>query len=88
MKYMIITRETAERRLVDYDEALRIALGSYKDNDMTRDMLTIPNNVQCVFSTILIREDNGDFEKPIGAYNLTPEGISYDIHGNHKKGGE
>lgn len=88
MKYMIINRETAERRLADYDEALRIALGSYRDNDMTRDMLTIPNHIQCVFSTILVREGGGDFETPVGAFNELPEGIEYDEDGNHKKGGE
>ena len=88
MKYMIINRETAERRLATYEEALRIALGSYRDNDMTRDMLKIPNNIQCVFSTILVRDDRVVFTDPIGAYNLTPEGVEYDEDGNHKKGGE
>lgn len=88
MKYMIIDRETAKRRLATYEEALRIARGSYRDNDMTRDMLKIPNNIQCLFSTILVREDDGVFEEPIGAYNLTPEGVEYDEDGNRKKGGE
>lgn len=88
MKYMIINRETAERRLATYEETLRIALGSYRDNDMTRDMLKIPNNVQCVFSTILVREEDDDFDEPLGIYGQLPEGVEYDEDGNHKKGGE
>lgn len=88
MKYMIINRETAERRLATYEEALRIALGSYRDNDMTRDMLKLPNHIQCAFSTILVREEDDDFDEPLGIYGQLPEGVEYDEDGNYKKGGE
>ena len=41
---------------ISYEEALGTLLTTYKDNDMTRDLLTVPNNIQCRFSTIYVEE--------------------------------
>ena len=32
---------------ITYEQALNTLLNDYRDNDMTRDMLTIPNNIRC-----------------------------------------
>ena len=42
---------------VSYDEALNTLLGSYKDNEITREMLTIPNFIPCGFSEIAVSEE-------------------------------
>lgn len=45
-----------ERKEITYDKALSILLGTFRDNDMTRDMLTTANNIACHFSTVYVEE--------------------------------
>ena len=37
---------------VSYDDALRTLLGTYLDNDLTREMLTVVGEIPCMFSVI------------------------------------
>ena len=41
---------------ISYEDAIRVLLGSYKDNKMTREMLAIPNEIPCMFSTVYVEE--------------------------------
>lgn len=70
---------------IGYDEALDTLLTTYKDNDMTRDMLKIVNRIQCRFSEITIENDCGDGNAVVlmaGMYNMLPLGEAYDDDGN------
>lgn len=68
-----------------HDEALHILLGTYRDNDMTRDMLTITNRIQCRYSYIEVvedpREDGLNLALMPGLYNMLPDGCEYDESG-------
>ena len=74
-----------ERFEIDYDTALETLLTTYRNNDMTRDMLTIPNNIQCRFSTVYV-EDDSNPKMPMvlmaGLFNQLPMDTEYDEDGN------
>lgn len=72
MKYRKRNRETGEWSDITYDEALSILLGTWKDNEMTRSMLTIPNNIQCMFSDIFVQGDDG-MVLMSGLWNIVPD---------------
>lgn len=82
MKYERIIDE--EREEITKEKALDILLGSYRDNDMTRDMLEIPNRIQCMFSTIEVKSDDGMILMA-GLYNMLPNNYLYDDAGNRVK---
>ena len=65
---------------ITYDRALAILLTTYRDNDMTRDMLTIPNQIPCRYSRVSVRD--GDMVSMAGLYCLLPMGNEYDEDGN------
>lgn len=69
---------------VSYDEALNVLLGTFRDNDMTRDMLTIPNNIQCRYSTIYVEDHSGKMPMVLmsGLFNMLPMDAEYDDNGN------
>ena len=74
------------RQEITYDEALNILLGTWKDNDMTRDMLTIPNRIQCMFSCVDVEDYQDDKNIMVlmaGMYNMLPMNVAYDEDGNH-----
>lgn len=74
------------RQEISYDEALNILLGTWKDNDMTRDMLTIPNRIQCMFSYVDVEDHKGGNEIMVlmaGCYNILPPDVTYDDNGMH-----
>ena len=53
---------------------------------MTRDMLTIPNNIETVFSTIYVEDQQPHGMTMVlmsGLYNQLPMGVEYDEDGNH-----
>lgn len=74
-----------ERIAITYDKALDIMLGTWKDNDMTRDMLQMPNNIQCMFSDIFVEEmtKDGTMVLMAGMWNMLPMDTEYDKEGNH-----
>ena len=41
---------------VTYDEALQTMIGSYKDNDITREMLQKAGKYNCLFSIITVTD--------------------------------
>ena len=76
MKYYKQFHGYSEWSEITKEKAEDIILGSFKDNDATRSMLTIPNRIQCMFSTIEVRSEDGMVAAP-GLYNLLPDGIEY-----------
>lgn len=88
LKYFRQDKLDHSRNEITYEEALHIMLGTWKDNDMTRDMLTIPNTIQCRFSIIEVEDHKGDGDIMVlmaGMYNMLPMNIDYDEDGNHLK---
>lgn len=69
-----------ERKEITYDEALFTLLGSWKDCDLTRDLLTIPNRIQCGFSYVEVEDDKGNSVVD-GVYNMLPMNVYYDDNG-------
>lgn len=73
------------RKEITYEQALDTLLTTYRDNDMTRDMLTIPNNIICRFSTVYVEDhpENGMVMVLMaGLQNNLPMGAEYDEEGN------
>ena len=88
LKYFRQDKLDHSRNEITYEEALHIMLGTWKDNDMTRDMLTIPNRIQCMFSQIDVEDHLGGHNIMVlmaGMYNMLPMNIDYDEDGNHLK---
>ena len=73
-----------ERKEITYDEALDTLLTTYRDNEMTRDMLSIPNNIQCRFSTVYVEDHSGKMPMVLmsGLFNMLPDDVEYDDSGN------
>lgn len=71
---------------ITYNEALDLLLTIYRDNDMTRDMLTIPNRIRLRYSEIVVKAVDDEYPIPIvamaGYYNLLPDDVEYDDDGN------
>ena len=84
LKYFKRYHWETERIEIDHEEALRTVLGTYKDNDMTRDMLTIPNNIYCYFSMVYVEDHSGKIPMVLmsGLQNELPMGEEYDEEGN------
>lgn len=85
LKYYKVIKSTKINYLepISYEEALTTVLGSYKDNDMTRDMFMIPNRIMCRYSEIEVQSiiDGHTFVAVPGAYNLLPDNAFYDDEG-------
>lgn len=63
---------------ISYDEALRTLLGTWRDTDLTRDMLTIQNYIECQFSWIRVDDPNTTMKPIPGMWNLAPADAEYD----------
>ena len=72
MKYRKRYRESGEWKDITYEEALQTLLGTWKDNEMTRSMLTIANNIQCRYSDIFVEDDKG-MVLMSGLWNYVPD---------------
>lgn len=85
LRYYKTMHGEKQKEEISYEKALNILLGSFRDNDMTRDMLTIANRIQCMYSTIEVVEVDGnrEFVLMAGLYNQLPMDIKYDDNGNH-----
>lgn len=80
---------TDAKHEISYDEALSTLLGTYKNNDMTRDMLTLPNTILCRLSTVYVEDEASEYARYgqtlvniAGLYNELPMGVEYDENGN------
>ena len=77
--------ESFAKTEITFEKALEIVLGTYKDNDMTRDMLTIPNRIRCRFSEISVEDCTDEHNHKVlmaGMYNALPIDTYYDEDGN------
>lgn len=76
------TVDGEERIGISYPEALWAVLGTYRENDMSMDMLDIPNHILCRYSVIDVEVlKDGEFVKaPEGNYNLNGDAV-YDEYG-------
>ena len=84
MQYFRYDYVTGQRKKIDYARALEILLSTYKDNDMTRDMLTIPNSIECRFSRVDVEEPSQygfNMVSVPGMRNLLPSDAQYDDNG-------
>lgn len=78
LKYYKRMKDEDKEQEITYDEALRTLLGTWRDSDLTRDMLTIQNYIECRCSWIRV-DDPSTTMKPIpGLWNLAPADIQYD----------
>lgn len=85
MKYFKRYHGKEERLEISEEEALDTLLTTYRDNDMTRDMLTIPNNIFCRYSTVYVEDDSDPRFTMVlmsGLCNELPMGVEYDDDGN------
>ena len=78
LKYYKRMKYEKEEKEISYDEALRTLLGTWRDNDMTRDMLTIQNYIMCMFSFVRVDDPDNKLKPAPGLWNLVPDGIQYD----------
>lgn len=83
MKYFKTNKETYERTEITRDEALDIVLGSWKNNQMTFDMLSRPNRIDCMYSIIETQSDDG-MVLMAGLWNQILDDVEYDENGNRK----
>ena len=73
---------------ISYEKALNSLLTTYKDNDMTHDLLTIPNRIEYRFGTIEVKEffPNGSCRILMpGLCNMLPEDAEYTDSGKRRK---
>ena len=80
LKYLKQFKGQDDWEEIDHDAALATLLTTFRDCDMTRDMLTIPNWIPCRFSTIQVRF--GDVVAMPGLTCLLPMDKEYDENGN------
>ena len=81
LKYYKRMKDEDKREEISHDEALNVLLGSFRHNDMTRDMLTIPNRIICQFSEIEVVDDRGNNDIRVlmaGLCNMLPMDTAYD----------
>lgn len=72
---------STEEKEVSYETAYYTLLGTWKDTDITRDMLTIQNYIECDYSYIRVDDPDSELKPMPGLRNLTPEGVVYDDAG-------
>lgn len=85
MKYFKRVKGEDEWKEVNYDTALWTLLTTYKDNDMTRAMLTVGNLIPCTWSEIRVCNDDG-LTAMAGLSNLLPDDFhEEDIDGDKAK---
>lgn len=84
MKYYKQIKPDGERTEVPYEEALKSVLSTFRDNDMSRDMLTIPNNINCRYAWVYVVDDSHSpgMVMIAGLWNVLPDGVEYDENGN------
>lgn len=78
MKYYKRYKDKDEWNEITYDEALRTLLGTWRDTDLTRDMLTIQNMIECMFSWIKVDDPDSKLKPMPGLFNLYPDDARYD----------
>lgn len=84
LKYFKRMHGDSHREEITHEQALKTLLGTYRANDMTRDMLTIPNNIYCRYSTVYVEDHSGKMAMVLmaGLMNDLPMDAQYDDEGN------
>jgi len=88
LKYFRKRHDEAEYTEVSYEEALHSLLTTFKDNDITRDWLTVANYLPYRFGVISVHECYGNgYEMTLmaGLSHMSPMGAEYDDNGNRIK---
>lgn len=81
MKYFRVF--DGDKREISYLQALRIVTGRFRDCQMVRDMLTIPNRIPGIASYVLVVDENKPNMVPMaGLECLVPHGYEYDEKGD------
>ena len=70
MRYYKRMKDETEEFEITYDEALRTLLGTWRDSDLTRDMLTIQNNIVCMYSFIRVDDPDSKLKPMPGLWNM------------------
>ena len=85
LRYYKKMKYNGRLREVSYKEALNSVLGTFRDNDMSRDMLTIPNSIDCRYAWIYVKDYSTNPPKVLmaGLWNQLPAFVEYDDDGNH-----
>ena len=86
MRYYKRMKDETEEFEITYDEALRTLLGTWRDSDLTRDMLTIQNNIVCMYSFIRVDDPDSKLKPMPGLWNIAPDGVEYDEETWMRKG--
>ena len=55
--------DSDEKKEITYEEALKTLLTTYKDNDITRDMLTELDEIPCRLSTVFVEKESNTNDK-------------------------
>ena len=78
LKYYKRMKDEDKEQEITYDEALRTMLGTWRDSDLTRDMLTIQNYIECQYSWIRVDDPSTTMKPMPGLWNLIPDDVQYD----------
>lgn len=78
LKYYKRMKDEDTEQEITHEEALHTLLGTWRDSDLTRDMLTIQNYIECVYSFIRVDDPDNTMKPMPGLLNLAPDGIEYD----------
>lgn len=84
LKYYRKGKESGQKEEITYQKALDIVLSSYRDNDMSRDMLTLPNRIMCRYSEVIVEDDQGNGNIRVlmaGLCNMLPDDVEYNDDG-------
>lgn len=82
LKYYRRYKDQYTEEEVTKEEALTTLLSTYRDNDMTRDMLTVQNYIECRFAFIRVDDPDSTLKPMPGLWGLLPDGADYDDEGN------
>ena len=87
LKFLKTLKGQSEAKEITFEDALEYVLSVYRDNDMTRDMLTVVNHIDCGYSWIDVHEVTGNGEMCLmpGLVNSLPMDHEYDDEGNRVK---
>ena len=83
LRYFKVWKEDGRTEEVSKEQALDALLTVYKDNDMTRDFLTVVNRIHGVYWDMEVKEDHGSTSVVLipGLWNMIPVGARYDDNG-------
>lgn len=82
LKYYRRYKDQYAEEEVTKEEALTTLLSTYRDNDMTRDMLTVQNFIECRFAFIRVDDPDNEMKPMPGLWGIFPDGADYDDDGN------